>query len=62
MGKLVVPGLPDQVYLAKDNQVYTIKQGDILDGIYKVERVDGNTLTLLYLPLKQTQTLAIGRE
>lgn len=48
-------------YLVKGDQVYDVKVGDTLDGIYSVDAVQDNEMTLTYLPLKQQQALALQR-
>jgi hypothetical protein len=48
------------VILAKGNRVITAKLGDVLDNIYKVERIDSNALVLVYLPLQITQSVPFG--
>lgn len=49
-----------QVLLAFGNRVVTAHMNEIIEASYKVVRIDAATITFLYLPLQQTQTLAIG--
>lgn len=48
------------VFLADRNSSRIVRQGDLIDNIYRVDSVAPPTLTLTYLPLKQQQTIAIG--
>ena len=48
-------------FLVKGDQVYHVKEGDVIDGTYRVEGVEGTTLKLLYIPLNIRQTLSVGQ-
>ena len=48
------------VFLVKDNRVYMVSEGDVIDGTYKLEKIEPRQVTFLYLPLDVTQTLAVG--
>jgi hypothetical protein len=47
------------VFLAKGDTVMTVKQGDTIDGVYRVESVAETEVALTYLPLRQKQTIAV---
>jgi hypothetical protein len=47
-------------FLVKGDRVLTVKEGDIIDGNYRVDGIAGSTLGLTYLPLNIKQTLDIG--
>ena len=47
------------VFLAKGDSVVTVKQGDTLDGVYRVESVTETQVALTYTPLGQQQTIAV---
>jgi len=49
-----------EAYLGRGDEVFIVREGMTLEGIYRIKTVQPPTLTLLYLPLKQTQTLPIG--
>lgn len=49
-----------EAYLGNGEQVFIVREGMTLAGIYKVKAVRPPTLTLIYLPLKQSQTIPIG--
>lgn len=61
MGKLIEDGQLT-VFLTKQERNYVVKEGDTLDGMYKVETVSPSMMTLVYLPLNIKQTLMIGGE
>jgi hypothetical protein len=46
------------VYLQRQNQNYVVRQGDTLDGVYRVESIDDNAMVLTYLPLGKRQVFA----
>lgn len=48
------------VFLVKGERVYLASEGDVIDEIYRLEKVEPGQLTLLYLPLNAVQTLAVG--
>lgn len=59
MGRLD-DGATVKVFLRNGERVYAAAVGDVLDGQYKVARIDPRELTLVYLPLAQPQTLPLG--
>lgn len=48
------------VILTKGDRVYTVVPGDVIDGVYRVERTSVQAVELTYLPLKIPQTLGTG--
>jgi hypothetical protein len=48
------------IFLVKGDSVLTVKQGDVLEGTYRVEGIEGTKLGLTYLPLNIRQTLEVG--
>jgi hypothetical protein len=48
------------VFLVKDGRVYMASAGEVIDGAYKLEKIEARQLTLRYLPLDTVQTLAAG--
>ena len=59
VGKLIDGGKVT-VFLARQDRNYTVKQGEIIDGTYRVEEVRPPMMTLLYIPLNQKQSMQIG--
>lgn len=49
-----------QVFLLRGEQVLVVREGDLIDKTYKVQRIDPERMTLVYLPLDIAQTLAVG--
>lgn len=48
------------IFLSNGDRIHEVKVGDTIEGAYKIESVEGNTMTLIYLPLSAKQTLALG--
>jgi hypothetical protein len=49
------------VFLQHMDQNLAVAVGDTIGDTYQVERLEGNTLVLRYLPLDELQTLEVGR-
>jgi hypothetical protein len=47
------------VFLQRGEQSYSVRAGDRIDGEYRVAKVTESTVTFVYLPKKQKQTLEI---
>jgi cohesin domain-containing protein len=56
-GQVVHEG-PPHVVLARDDRVYMVREGDVLEGGYRVESIGSDGVTLVYTPLDQRQHLA----
>jgi hypothetical protein len=54
----VVHNGPPRVVLARDDRVFFVSEGDILEGGYRVESIRPEGVTLVYMPLDQRQHLA----
>ena len=50
------------VFLQLSGDSLVVRAGDTLVDQYKVEKIEGSTMVLRYLPLNQLQTLEVGRE
>jgi hypothetical protein len=48
-----------QVFVAHGEVTRVIKASDVIDETYRVDSINGKSMTLTYLPLGQTQTLAL---
>jgi hypothetical protein len=55
-GQVVHEG-PPRIVLARDNRVYLVAEGDLLDGGYRVESIGADGVTLVYTPLDARQHL-----
>lgn len=58
-GRYVEDG-QEVVFLLHNDQNLVVRVGDTIAQHYKVESLEGNKLTLRYLPLDQAQTLDLG--
>jgi hypothetical protein len=56
-GQVVHEG-PPRVVLARDDRVFLVSEGDMLEGGYRVESIKADGVTLVYTPLEQRQHLA----
>ncbi|MDQ1815217.1 hypothetical protein RBA41_18110 [Massilia sp. CCM 9210] len=59
IGKAVGEGAWE-VFLARGDKTYIVRNKMVIDGIYRVDAIAPPTLTLTYLPLNQVQQLNIG--
>jgi len=59
MGRYVDGG-QIMVFLLQGDRSVVTKVGDVIDGIYQVDDINGGAMTFIYLPLEQKQTLALG--
>jgi hypothetical protein len=58
-GKLLQEGRL-QILLARDDVVIPVREGDTLDGAYRVESIGEAQITLLYLPLKHKESIPVS--
>ncbi|MCM2321569.1 MAG: hypothetical protein NDI93_19900 [Pseudomonas sp.] len=49
-----------RVFLLRDEKIYTVTVGEVIDGTYRVERIADSEMVLTYLPLNVRQTLSVG--
>jgi hypothetical protein len=49
-----------EVYLGRGEETFIVREGQVLAGIYRVDKVVPPALVLTYLPLGQAQELPIG--
>ena len=49
-----------EVFLARGEHTFVVKEGQVIEGVYRVERVAPPTMTFTHLPSGQEQHLAIG--
>ncbi len=48
------------ILLVRGDRIYTVSEGEVIDNLYRVERLSGGQLELTYLPLNITQTISAG--
>ena len=58
-GQVVHDG-PPRVVLAREDRVFFVREGDVLEGGYRVESIKSDAVTLVYTPLDERQTLAVA--
>lgn len=49
-----------EVYLSREGQTFIVHEGSFIDDTYKVDRIAPPTISIVHVPLGQTQTLDIG--
>ncbi|MCE5993743.1 hypothetical protein LVV80_17220 [Pseudomonas sp. KCA11] len=49
-----------QIFLQSGEKLYVVRQGDVIEDTYRLDRVSASELHLVYLPLHQSQTLSVG--
>lgn len=59
-GKLEEAGLPPIFFLLQGEQILAVRPGDLIDGKYRVGKLEGDQLHFLYRPLKIKQSLPVG--
>ena len=59
LGRLV-DGNTTTIFLSHQQRNLAVKVGDVIDNIYRVERVAENNMTLMYLPLNAQQQMSFG--
>jgi hypothetical protein len=47
------------VFLARGDRIITAKQGDTIEGVYRVDAISETQVSLTYVPLNEKQTLAV---
>lgn len=61
IGKVIEEGKPT-VFVSKQQKNYFLKGGEIIEGIYKVDKVESGQVVFIYLPLETEQVMIIGRK
>ena len=60
LGSYTPDGAASVFFLTRDDRVYDVKVGDLIDGIYEVTGAANGQLTFNYMPLNQQQSLSTG--
>lgn len=60
LGRLDERGKPAIFYLARGEEILPVRSGQVIDGTYRVGKVDDKQLSFIYLPLKTRQFLTVG--
>ncbi|MEB0023904.1 hypothetical protein QN370_19180, partial [Actimicrobium sp. CCI2.3] len=48
------------VILTRGTRVHTVSEGDVLENTYRIEHIEANKVTFIYLPLGISQSLPIA--
>ena len=49
-----------EIYLSRGEQTLIVREKDVIDNTYRIDSIAPPTLMLTYLPLNQSQQLAVG--
>lgn len=60
LGRLETDGKPRTIYLTKDNRVYSVAPGEVIEGTYRVIDVTPESMEVTYLPLNMKQQIAFS--
>ena len=60
LGKIQEPAGKQTIFLAGDNRVYLVHEGETIDDTYSVDGIADGKLELTYLPLKIKQYINMG--
>lgn len=61
LGKIMEDGKV-VIFLGKQDNNYSVRIGETVDGLYRLEDINDQAVTLVYLPLSKKQMLPIGRD
>jgi hypothetical protein len=50
-----------RIFLARQQSMLVVKQGDVLEGLYRVDAITPWSVEFTYLPLKQKQSLGFSK-
>ena len=59
IGKVIEEGKPT-VFVSKQQQNYLLKGGEVIEGTYRVDKVESGRLVFTYLPLETEQVMTFG--
>lgn len=60
LGKMIEDGRTT-AFIVSGERNLIVREGDTLQDVYRVERIEEQSMTFTYLPLKQTQVLSFNR-
>ena len=60
LGKIQEPQGKPTIFLAGENRVYLVREGETIDNTYSVDGIENGKLELTYLPLKIKQYINVG--
>lgn len=60
-GKMLYEGTT-KVFVANQGRVFVVQEGDVVDGMYRIDSIKGPLMEWTYLPLDMKQTMHIGEQ
>jgi hypothetical protein len=51
---------PVVIMLVRSDRLYTVSEGDLIDGTYRIDRIEKGVIEMTYLPLQEKQKLPTG--
>ena len=60
IGKMVDGDNRAAVFLEQQRRIFVVREGDAIDGNYRVDAIAPPVMTLTYIPLDEKQTMQIG--
>lgn len=57
LGRTTGPDGRTQIFLTRGDKLLTVKEHEVIDEQYRVERITGDEIVFVYLPLAQAQPL-----
>lgn len=48
------------VFIEKAGRNFIVKEGDLIDGVYRVDAIKPTEMVFTYIPMNESQTLVIG--
>ena len=60
IGKMVDADNRAAVFLEKQKRIFIVREGDAIEGNYRVDAIVPPVMTLTYIPLDEKQTMQIG--
>ena len=60
LGAFEATGGKRVLYLVEGDKVHAVSEGEMVNDLYQVEAIGAEEMVLMYLPLKQKQTLSLG--
>lgn len=60
-GMVTGPDGKETVFLTQGSRLLTVRQGEVVDGQYRVDKISDEEIVFTYLPLEQVQTARATR-
>lgn len=60
VGRFDEKGVAPVVFLTNGDQLYTVRAGDVIDNVYRIESLTREEVVFIYLPMDERQVLRIA--